>query len=95
MLGAIGVKYSHRNDDVLLPSRIEEERSRNVLKVQITWKSPFRTLNLLQEHKRRKAAARKSKEAEAETKTKRPKTPEMEWPPKRKHHKAPLTPREQ
>jgi hypothetical protein len=36
-LGAIGVKYSHRNDDVLLPSRIEEERSRNALKVQITW----------------------------------------------------------
>ncbi|KAG8215230.1 RAD26-like SNF2 family DNA-dependent ATPase [Butyriboletus roseoflavus] len=76
-LGALGVKYSHRNDDVLLPSRIEEERSRKALK----------------EHKRRKAAARKSKEAEAETK--RSKTPEMEWPPKRKHHKAPLMPIEQ
>ncbi|KAH0833982.1 RAD26-like SNF2 family DNA-dependent ATPase [Lanmaoa asiatica] len=74
-LSAIGVKYSHRNDDVLLPSRIEEERSRNALK----------------EHKRRKAAARKSKEA-GEIKTKRSKTPEMEWPPKRKHHKAQLTP---
>lgn len=36
-LGAIGVKYSHRNDDVLLPSRIEEERSRNALKVQLTF----------------------------------------------------------
>ncbi|KAF8556760.1 hypothetical protein OG21DRAFT_1553783 [Imleria badia] len=77
-LGAIGVKYSHRNDDVLLPSRIEEERSRNALK----------------EHKRRKAAARKS-EGAGETKTKRSKTPEIEWPPKRKHHKAPLTPMEQ
>lgn len=32
-LDAIGVKYSHRNDDVLLPSRIEEERSRNALRV--------------------------------------------------------------
>jgi len=78
-LGAIGVKYSHRNDDVLLPSRIEEERSRNALK----------------EHKRRKVSGRKSKEAEAETKTKRSKTPEMEWPPKRKHHKPPPTPTEQ
>jgi len=87
------VKYSHRNDDVLLPSRIEEERSRDALKVQITWQSSFRMLNLHQEHKRRKAAARKSKEAEANTK--RSKTPEMEWPPKRKHHKAPLTPTEQ
>ena len=34
-LSAIGVKYSHRNDDVLLPSRIEEERSRTALKVSI------------------------------------------------------------
>ncbi|KAI9571817.1 P-loop containing nucleoside triphosphate hydrolase protein [Boletus coccyginus] len=76
-LGAIGVQYSHRNDDVLLPSRIEEERSRNALK----------------EHKRRKAAARKSGGSEANTK--RSKTPETEWPPKRKHHKAPLTPMEQ
>ncbi|KAG6374054.1 P-loop containing nucleoside triphosphate hydrolase protein [Boletus reticuloceps] len=78
-LGAIGVKYSHRNDDVLLPSRVEEERSRNALK----------------EHKRRKTAARKSKEGEAATKNKRSKTPEMEWPPKRKHHKGPPTPMEQ
>ena len=94
-LGAIGVKYSHRNDDVLLPSRIEEERSRNALKVHITWQSSFGTLNLLQEHKRRRASGRKSKDAEAETKTKRPKTPEMVWPPKRKHHKPPPTPTEQ
>jgi hypothetical protein len=34
-LSAIGVKYSHRNDDVLLPSRIEEERSRTALKVSV------------------------------------------------------------
>lgn len=94
-LGALGVKYSHRNDDVLLPSRIEEERSRNALKVQIVWNGSFRILNLLQEHKRRKVAARKSKEAETETKLKRSKMPEMEWPPKRKHHKASLTPTEQ
>lgn len=52
-------------------------------------------LKLLQEHKRRKAAARKPKEADAETKTKRSKAPEMEWPPKRKHHKGPLAPMEQ
>ena len=32
-LNAVGVKYSHRNDEVLLPSRVEEERSRNALLV--------------------------------------------------------------
>ncbi|KAJ8590654.1 hypothetical protein M405DRAFT_766039 [Rhizopogon salebrosus TDB-379] len=47
-LSAIGVKYSHRNDDVLLPSRIEEERSRNALK----------------EAKRKRAAASKLKSAQ-------------------------------
>ncbi|KAG9311072.1 P-loop containing nucleoside triphosphate hydrolase protein [Chiua virens] len=80
-LGAIGVKYSHRNDEVLRTSTIEEERSSNALK----------------EHKRRRAAARKSKEGpgDAEVKTKRPKSPEIEWPPKRKHHKPPPTATEQ
>ncbi|KAF9238323.1 P-loop containing nucleoside triphosphate hydrolase protein [Melanogaster broomeanus] len=67
-LSAIGVKYSHRNDDVLLPSRIEEERSRNALK----------------EHKRRKAAARKSKDADGGTL--------LKMAPRRKHHKAPVSP---
>jgi len=78
MFGAIGVKYSHRNDDVLVPSRIEEERSRSALK----------------EHKRRRAAARKSRGSD--TGIKPSKTAEIaEWPPKRKHHKAPPTPMEQ
>ncbi|KAH7924359.1 hypothetical protein BV22DRAFT_517474 [Leucogyrophana mollusca] len=72
-LNAIGVKYSHRNDDVLLPSRIEEERSRNALK----------------EKRRQRAAARKAKaEGKADT-SQRSKTPEPQWPPKRRHHKAP------
>jgi hypothetical protein len=33
-LNAIGVTYSHRNDEVLVPSRIEEERTRNTLRVR-------------------------------------------------------------
>ncbi|KAF9228076.1 hypothetical protein BS17DRAFT_318817 [Gyrodon lividus] len=78
-LDAIGVKYSHRNNDVLLPSRIEEERSRNVLK----------------EHKRRRAARRKSKDADGGDSVKKSKTPESEWPPKRKHHKVPVSPKKQ
>ena len=30
-LGAIGVAYSHLNDDILVPSHIEEERTRRIL----------------------------------------------------------------
>jgi len=69
-LNAVGVKYSHRNDEILLPSRIEEERSRNALK----------------EKRRRKSGGRKS------TIAKPSKSPEPQWPPKRKHHKPPPSP---
>ena len=30
-LNAIGVMYSHHNDEILMPSRIEEERSKKML----------------------------------------------------------------
>lgn len=30
-LNAIGVTYSHHNDEILVPSRIEEERTKKVL----------------------------------------------------------------
>ena len=30
-LNTVGVKYSHHNDEVLLPSRIEEERTKKTL----------------------------------------------------------------
>lgn len=75
-LSAIGVKYSHRNDDVLLPSRIEEERSRTALK----------------EAKRKRAAAKKLKSERNQSTPQQSKTPEPQWPPRRKHHKAPLSP---
>jgi hypothetical protein len=32
-LNDVGVKYSHQNNAILQPSRVEEERSREVLKV--------------------------------------------------------------
>ncbi|KAI6102851.1 RAD26-like SNF2 family DNA-dependent ATPase [Pisolithus sp. B1] len=75
-LSAIGVRYSHRNDDILQPSRIEEERSRDALR----------------RHKERKAAVRKRKQAGESEPASRSKTPEEQWPPKRKHHKAPASP---
>ncbi|RDB19634.1 DNA excision repair protein ERCC-6-like 2 [Hypsizygus marmoreus] len=33
-LNAIGVKYSHHNDEILVPSRIEEERTKKTLKTR-------------------------------------------------------------
>ncbi|KIN93058.1 hypothetical protein M404DRAFT_171863, partial [Pisolithus tinctorius Marx 270] len=75
-LGEIGVRYSHRNDDILQPSRIEEERSRDALR----------------KHKERKAAARKRKQAGESEPASRSKAPEEQWPPKRKHHRAPASP---
>ncbi|KAG6856842.1 hypothetical protein H0H87_012900 [Tephrocybe sp. NHM501043] len=33
-LSAIGVKYSHHNDQIIAPSRIEEERTKNTLKTR-------------------------------------------------------------
>lgn len=32
-LSAIGVRYSHKNDDILVPSRIEEERTKQTIMV--------------------------------------------------------------
>jgi hypothetical protein len=38
-LNAIGVAYSHLNDDVLVPSHIEEERTRRILASVIPFRS--------------------------------------------------------
>lgn len=35
ILNTIGVKYSHLNDEILLPSRIEEERTRKSLMASV------------------------------------------------------------
>ncbi|KAF8622607.1 hypothetical protein AX15_006865 [Amanita polypyramis BW_CC] len=68
-LSAIGVTYSHINDELLQPSRIEEERTKTTLR-----------------------KARKPRQSNG---TKTRKSPELDWPPKRKHHKPPPTPEEQ
>jgi len=77
-LAAIGVKYSHHNDEVLIPSRIEEERSRNALK----------------EYKRQKNARAKAirRPNASSSITRRDETPEPVWPPRRRHHKPTLSP---
>ncbi|EGO02844.1 hypothetical protein SERLA73DRAFT_176268 [Serpula lacrymans var. lacrymans S7.3] len=75
-LNFVGVKYSHRNDDVLLPSLIEEERARNALK-----------------KKRQEKEARRAQKSDNVDTATQPKVPAPDWPPHRKHHSMPPSPK--
>ncbi|KAA1466811.1 hypothetical protein DENSPDRAFT_831699 [Dentipellis sp. KUC8613] len=70
ILNSYGIKYSHRNDDILAPSHIEEAKLKNVIK-----------------EKRKQARKAKEKKETPE------KSPEPEWPPRRRHHKPPPSPK--
>ncbi|KAI0255595.1 P-loop containing nucleoside triphosphate hydrolase protein [Lactifluus subvellereus] len=70
ILKSRGIKYSHRNDDILVPNTIEEQQMRKARKVR-----------------ERRQQARKAREREVSTES------DFEWPPKRKHHKRPPSPR--
>ncbi|KAI0060152.1 hypothetical protein BV25DRAFT_986960 [Artomyces pyxidatus] len=70
ILGKSGIKYSHRNDDILAPSHIEKERLKTVIQEQ--------------RQQAKKAKQRKGSPSK--------KSPEPEWPPRRKHHKLQPTP---
>ncbi|KAH8114900.1 P-loop containing nucleoside triphosphate hydrolase protein [Phellopilus nigrolimitatus] len=73
ILGAGYVKYSHQNDDLLRPSRVEEESLQTTLK----------------KLKKRKAEEDVSQER-GQGRPRR--SPGYEWPPRRAHHQAPLSP---
>ncbi|KAI9454269.1 P-loop containing nucleoside triphosphate hydrolase protein [Russula earlei] len=68
ILESRGIKYSHRNDDILVPNTIEEQRMKKA-------------------RKERRQREKKANEREALV------GHELEWPPKRKHHKPPPSPR--
>ncbi|KAI0742679.1 P-loop containing nucleoside triphosphate hydrolase protein [Daedaleopsis nitida] len=70
-LSALGVQYTHRNDDLIAESTIEGQRVQKLLE-------------------EKKKAAKKAKQRRQSGKEK---TPEPEWPPRRRHHKRPLSPR--
>ncbi|OCH88939.1 hypothetical protein OBBRIDRAFT_779245 [Obba rivulosa] len=70
-LNAIGVDYSHRNEDLITESTIEGQRIR---------------LKMQEQKKARKKAKAQDHSSLART------SPEPEWPPRRKHHKAPPSP---
>ncbi|KJA22162.1 hypothetical protein HYPSUDRAFT_164868 [Hypholoma sublateritium FD-334 SS-4] len=72
-LGAIGVTYSHMNDDILVPSRIEAARTKKTL----------------QKVRKRQSAATAPRPASAGTSGAPPRAPTPPaWPPIRRHHKA-------
>lgn len=67
-LNSVGVMYSHHNDEILVPSRIEEERTKKMLK-------------------KRRRMSKPSSPAQGSA--------PVQWPPRRRHHKLPLTPEQQ
>jgi Helicase-associated putative binding domain, C-terminal len=83
-LNAIGVMYSHHNDEILVPSRIEEERTKKMLVRGIFWilSSPAHD-----PQKTRRRMSTPSSPARGSA--------SAQWPPKRRHHKPPLTPEQQ
>ncbi|KAF9558521.1 hypothetical protein CPC08DRAFT_557075 [Agrocybe pediades] len=87
-LNQIGVAYSHKNDEILVPSKIEEARTKELIK-----KSRQKRLEAVE----RKTAI-KEKKGKEKAKERQPSPPKPIWPPIRKHHKLkppPPTPQEQ
>lgn len=87
-LNAIGVTYSHMNDEILEPSRIEAERTRRimvslvlsfVLNSSPLCHQPDSSISWLQKVRRRKS--------KGDPNTKKEESPKPVWPPVRKHHK--------
>ena len=81
-----GIKYSHRNDDILVPNTIEEQQMKKARKVRGSDFAHPRSalIDLKQERRQQK---RKAKEPATFAE------PEFSWPPKRVHHKQPPSPR--
>lgn len=78
-LNAIGVHYTHRNDDLIAPSAIEGQRMQVMLQVCNRIQPQLRLgSRKLQERKKK---AKQAKERRDSGKKGKDKTPEPEWPP--------------
>ena len=80
-----GIKYSHRNDDILVPNTIEEQQMKKARKVRSSDFAHPRSA-LIGSKQERRQQKRKAKEPATFTE------PEFNWPPKRVHHKRPPSP---
>ncbi|THU93848.1 hypothetical protein K435DRAFT_861148 [Dendrothele bispora CBS 962.96] len=85
MLKSIGISYTHRNEDVILPNRIEAERVKEMIQ---------KTTRLPAKKKARKSATAVDRGSPATSESKQ-QQPVAQWPPKRRHHKPKLTPEQQ
>lgn len=99
ILSARAVKYTHQNDELLRPSRIEEESLRDSLNVRVrshVMSCPTNAYITSKQNLRKRKAKELAKAQERNSR--RPRTepepePEPEWPPRRRHHKTPLSPK--
>lgn len=92
------IKYSHQNDRLLRPSRIEEVAVKTALKVRqtILYTTSIIWPRFFQRRKRKKADfGGKDNSGRKRKALRRDKTPDIEWPPRRKHHQAPKSPQAQ
>ena len=87
-LNAIGVTYSHMNDDILVPSRIEAERTKQTLIVcGVCCPSCIGGSSFFVKKTRKKKSQAKEREGNE--------VPTVQWPPKRQHHKPAPRPTDQ
>lgn len=84
-LNSVGVMYSHHNDEILVPSRIEEERTKKMLVRSVSWVISSAAAYDLQKKRRRMSKPSSPAQGSAP----------VQWPPRRRHHKLPLTPEQQ
>jgi len=72
------VRYKHRNEAILRPSAIQDDSAEAGFK---TGKKP-----------RAKQKANQADDSKGKRKRKKADSPDPDWPPRRKHHPAPLSP---
>jgi len=72
------VRYKHRNEAILRPSAIQDDSAEAGFK---TGKKP-----------RAKRKANQADDSKGKRKLKKADSPDPDWPPRRKHHPAPLSP---
>ncbi|KAG6868651.1 hypothetical protein C0993_012456 [Termitomyces sp. T159_Od127] len=89
-LSSIGVKYSHHNDQIIAPSRIEEERTKKTLLVCLLFSLSLAPALTFYSKTRRRLKSKPAKGGSPEKGS-----PKPLWPPMRQHHRPQQTPEQQ
>lgn len=94
ILNDIGVDYTHRNEHLIKSNAIEERRVQALLEVRHLARRTKRiVLNVFEFGQEKKKAKQQAKERAKQRKspTAKDESPQPSWPPKRRHHKPPMT----